>query len=1115
MQVALKTINPAGPCPANIMIVADSPGIEEINTGIPFTGYTMRTLVQMLSEKGIALNQCYRTHALKIYAPQDAPEAFVALKKKEISYEHVECNGKFVLQILRDHIELLRHEIARVKPNVIIALGNVALFALTGNWSINAWRGSVLKCILNTELGYDVKVIPTYHPRQINKMWSWRVIGLQDLKRAKLESKDYSFPALAYNFLLKPSYEQCIFVLDQLIMQLDASLVIKEISVDIETKYMTIECIALAWTDTDAICIPFVTQSPYNNIYPFYFTVDQETEIIHRIYRITTHKNCRVIGQNLTYDMQYIQKQWLFVMNGYEDTLIGQHTLFSTLQKDLSFLSSMYLPYHKHWKEDGKGDPPDMQRWHYNAEDACKTYAIRQVQKQALTQSGLSHLDDFQQTLNYHVQRMIYKGVRIDLKKRAEFDHKIQGMIKEREDKLEYILGYLPNIKSPAQMAVLFYEDLGMKVQKSKKTGSTSTDDEALTKIAAKEPLVKPIVQMITELRSLYVFLNTFIRARLSDDGRLRTTFKVGGTVTYRFASSEDAFGNGANLQNIPDGKRSTVELPNVRELFIPDEGHTMFDVDLDSADLRIVTWEADVIEMKAMLAQGLKIYVEVMKEYFHNPNMTKHSKEYSMFKSLCHGCVTGDHEVLTKDGWKYIENVKDDEPIAEWSSRDNSISFRVPLDWYRGTAEAGETLISYSGESYSQTMTLNHRLPYTTTSPGAVKEGIALTLPHSARIPKTGLYSGDKSENEAIMRLYAAFQADGSFSYKGRVRWHFRRERKIKRIKELLNAAGISYKEYTSGKDTSIEADWYPDANRKVFGNYMLDYTGECLDYWLDELKNWDGHIGKTGSVHITTVDYESALWIQTIAHLRGMGSQLYLRRKAAGNRRALYHVSLNNRTFATASSMKRVVFELLEPTALYCPKTSTGYFLVRHNGKVSVTGNTNYVGTAKGLAERIGLLVHEVDKIQKWYFGKFPEILRWHNEVRNQVMTKKVITNIFGYRKYFFDRLEGTFLNEAVAWIPQSTVACIINRALVTLQEKFPALSAGDCIKLGEVNPPQFDCLKQVHDSLTGQYPKGQDALYLTAIKEAVEIQLPYKEPLIIPAEVHCSDISWGHCK
>lgn len=812
MQVALKTINPAGPCPANIMIVADSPGIEEINMGIPFTGYAMRTLTQMLAEKGIALNQCYRTHALKVYAPQDAPEAFVALKKKEISYEHVECNGKFVLQILRDHIEVLRHEIARVKPNVIIALGNVALFALTGNWSINAWRGSVLKCILNTELGYDVKVIPTYHPRQINKMWAWRVIGLQDLKRAKLESKDYSFPALVYNFLLKPSYEQCLFVLDQLIMQLDTSLVIKEISVDIETKYGTIECIALAWTDTDAICIPFITQSPYNNIYPFYFTVDQETEIIYRIYKITTHKNCRVIGQNLTYDMQYIQKQWLFIMNGYEDTLIGQHTLFSTLPKDLSFLSSMYLPYHKHWKEDGKGDPPDMQRWHYNAEDACKTYAIRQVQKQALAQSGLSHLDDFQQTLNYHVQRMIYKGVKIDLKKRAEFDQRIQGMIKEREDKLEYILGYLPNIKSPAQMAVLFYEDLGMKVQKSKKTGSTSTDDEALTKIAAKEPLVKPIVQMITELRSLYVFLNTFIRARLSDDGRLRTTFKVGGTVTYRFASSEDAFGNGANLQNIPDGKRSTVELPNVRELFIPDDGHTMFDVDLDSADLRIVTWEADVKEMKAMLAEGLKIYVEVMKEYFKNPNMTKHSKEYSMFKSLCHG---------------------------------------------------------------------------------------------------------------------------------------------------------------------------------------------------------------------------------------------------------------------------------------------------------------TNYVGTAKGLAERIGLLVHEVDKIQKWYFGKFPEILRWHNEVRNQVMTKKMISNIFGYRKYFFDRLEGTFLNEAVAWIPQSTVACIINRALVTLQTQFPALSAEECIKLKAVNPPQFDCLKQVHDSLTGQYPKGQDELYLKAIKEAVEIKLPYKEPLIIPAEVHCSDISWGNCK
>ena len=47
---------------------------------------------------------------------------------------------------------------------------------------------------------------------------------------------------------------------------------------------------------------------------------------------------------------------------------------------------------------------------------------------------------------------------------------------------------------------------------------------------------------------------------------------------------------SGMTLQNVPSGDESE-GLPNVRKLFVTDEGMEFFDIDLDSADLRIVVW--------------------------------------------------------------------------------------------------------------------------------------------------------------------------------------------------------------------------------------------------------------------------------------------------------------------------------------------------------------------------------------------------------------------------------------------------------------------------------------------------------------------------------------------
>jgi DNA polymerase-1 len=69
------------------------------------------------------------------------------------------------------------------------------------------------------------------------------------------------------------------------------------------------------------------------------------------------------------------------------------------------------------------------------------------------------------------------------------------------------------------------------------------------------------------------------------------------------------------NLQNIPVAEKAKIKdpnyikLPNIRKLFIPDEGYTFFDMDLDRADLQVVVWEAGDNDLKKALRLGLDMH--------------------------------------------------------------------------------------------------------------------------------------------------------------------------------------------------------------------------------------------------------------------------------------------------------------------------------------------------------------------------------------------------------------------------------------------------------------------------------------------------------------------------
>lgn len=788
------TIRPAGPCPARIMLVGEFPGESEVAKGEPFVGYAGMELSKMLQEAGIMRSECFITLACRVRPPGNDLETFIATKKSAITQQHGIWRDKFVMPAIRDGAELLKREIEMCQPTVIIAFGNLAMWMLTGQWGITSWRGSIMQTDLPLALGYKPKVIPTYSPSAVMRQWSWRQIMIHDLRRAKGEAVKRELYTPNYNFVIRPDYSTVLTILSQLYSQVRERP--GKISVDIETRAGHTACIGLAWSTLDALCIPIMCVERPDGYWP----LEQESAISYALFQLLTHPNCEVIGQNFSYDAQYFYRHLHFLPNLKRDTMLTQHTMFSNLPKSLDFLSSMYCQYHTYWKDEGKEWSAKMdedQLWQYNCKDAVITFEVDTAQQAAIASMKLQPVHDFQQKLFWPVLQTMTRGLRVNTAQRGQFAFTLQEEIAKREQWMIDVLGESLNIKSPLQMKRLFYETLGQKPILSRKTGTVTCDDEALRKIAEREPLLLPITRKITELRSLGVFLSTFVNAPLDTDGRMRCSFNIGGTETYRFASSKDAFGSGLNLQNIPKGgKDAELELPNIRSLFIPDPGMTFFDIDLASADLRIVVWESDEPDMKALLKAGLDPYTEIAKEFYHDPTISKKDPRRQTFKSFAHG---------------------------------------------------------------------------------------------------------------------------------------------------------------------------------------------------------------------------------------------------------------------------------------------------------------TNYMGTAKGLAERLGLSVHEAEKTQKWYFGRFPKIKKWQDDIKDQVYKRRMVQNVFGYRCYFFDRIEGTIFNQAAAWIPQSTVACLINRAYLAIYEQLP----------------EVQVLLQVHDSLAGQFPTHLGDWMTQQIVSKAEIPLPYPgDPLVIPVGVKTSQTSWGEC-
>lgn len=156
------------------------------------------------------------------------------------------------------------------------------------------------------------------------------------------------------------------------------------------------------------------------------------------------------------------------------------------------------------------------------------------------------------------------------------------------------------------------------------------------------------------------------------------------------------------------------------------------------------------------------------------------------------------------------------------------------------------------------------------------------------------------------------------------------------------------------------------------------------------------------------------------------------------------------------------------------------------------------NYGATSTTLAKQCGISIRAADAAGLKWFGAHPGIPAWQSRVREQIGKTKQIGNKFGFRRYFFGRAEDAY-NQALAWVPASTVALVVHKACCNIRENLPIVQV----------------LLNGHDSLTMQVPEQLVDELIPEIEKQARIVVPYQEPLIIPVGFSVSNESWGKVK
>lgn len=312
--------------------------------------------------------------------------------------------------------------------------------------------------------------------------------------------------------------------------------------------------------------------------------------------------------------------------------------------------------------------------------------------------------------------------------------------------------------------------------------------------------------------------------------------------------------------------------------------------------------------------------------------------------------CLTGDHEVLTDKGWVRLDKWTGG-TIAQWGQ--GNIYFE-PAEKVEFSYE-GDLITVQRDNRIDAAMTPEHVL----CANGGTGRKTASSAygRHVTGVERHGVLRR-KPVSTIKTRVLVMLQHDGSKTG-NTVVWTFVKKRKFTRCQKLLAAANIPFT--TSQKASGVFSVYVPVGGKpqwlekQDFGPWLLEEK-HCPRTFIDEIEHWDGGNRRDKQIEVCSKGQINAEWTATMAHLAGFSATVsrransywYVNVSKSGNR-----VSIKPEDWGREAYKGKV----------YCAATRTGFFLVRRNGVVHVTGNSGRSFQPQNLPSRGLPKAHQIE--------------------------------------------------------------------------------------------------------------------------------------------------------
>ncbi len=374
--------------------------------------------------------------------------------------------------------------------------------------------------------------------------------------------------------------------------------------------------------------------------------------------------------------------------------------------------------------------------------------------------------------------------------------------------------------------------------------------------------------------------------------------------------------------------------------------------------------------------------------------------------------CFDDKTEVLVKEkgGYPYFakfsEVVKNPNVlVAQIHEDDLSVEFVDPIAWIEKEYDGQMVEIFY--ERLSMMVTPEHRLLVDSRKSKYWKRETIqagnLLLDHTAKkINKCGSLSENQRSQTIdlhLAKLIAFFVSDGHTPREGlRSNFHFKKERKISEVKNLLNQCGIEFTEnFNSDETTTIwfkTQPWmlecYNEMRAKKLPNFLWSMSKESYESFKRGLFESDGNVENEEYNNSSEVLIDQ---IQVLAHLN---NDSFNKRIYDG----IWKVSFQTEKTPTirkdkSSSAKGVPYQ----GKVYCVSVPSTFVMVRRDGIVHISGNcelmTHRVFSRNASSSRaipVKKMIQDIkdDPAMPIYWGKNQAGMQARAELTDEEITK-----------------------------------------------------------------------------------------------------------------------------